>query len=365
MMGAFEFTSLYYYDTVTRIWQTTLLPDPAPFVAIASTGDFIVVVASNKKLHIFSIQFGNWNTQPLEFDAIPSTIIHAGNMTIVAGGKSSFDGFYSDVVLTISDDIEFVPPVSPSAEAITPDQVQVPNTGLSDGELAAAIVVPVAVAIAGAIALLLVMLRRRKKATRATTTVGLEQQFGQWFTPFNDVQFGTQLGQGANGQVFKGKWKNTDVALKVSMTEANQSVISELSLMINMRPHPNVVQLLGFSIHPETNSVILILEYCNGGSLDKQLYDQKTNIPMHQKLQLLHGIGRGLSHLHSNNIVHRDIAARNVLLHQGEPKLTDFGMSRLINEQQQRGTTKSELGPIRWMAPESLREKQYSTKSGT
>jgi serine/threonine protein kinase len=51
------------------------------------------------------------------------------------------------------------------------------------------------------------------------------------------------------------------------------------------------------------------------------------------------------------------------LLHQNDTKLTDFGMSREVAENQ-RGTTKSELGPIRWMAPESLKNKEYSVKSG-
>jgi serine/threonine protein kinase len=80
---------------------------------------------------------------------------------------------------------------------------------------------------------------------------------------------------------------------------------------------------------------------------------------MTQKVEWLIGISKGLTHLHANNIVHRDVAARNVLLHQNDTKLTDFGMSREVAENQ-RGTTKSELGPIRWMAPESLKNKEYS-----
>jgi serine/threonine protein kinase len=75
------------------------------------------------------------------------------------------------------------------------------------------------------------------------------------------------------------------------------------------------------------------------------------------------GVAKGLGHLHANHIVHRDVAARNVLLQNNEPKITDFGMSRIV-EEDKRGITKSELGPIRWMAPESLRNKEYSTKSG-
>jgi serine/threonine protein kinase len=95
-------------------------------------------------------------------------------------------------------------------------------------------------------------------------------------------------------------------------------------------------------------------------------------------------------HLHSEGVVHRgeilqeftkvykrlqmfsyvctDLAARNILLSATfEPKISDFGMSRVLkNEVEQKNTaavTKSDVGPIRHMAPESLIRREYSTKS--
>jgi serine/threonine protein kinase len=68
-------------------------------------------------------------------------------------------------------------------------------------------------------------------------------------------------------------------------------------------------------------------------------------------------------HLHNNNIVHRDLAARNILLSEvGEPKVSDFGMSRLVDNDDG-NTTKATVGPLKWMAPESLRSREYSKKS--
>jgi len=90
----------------------------------------------------------------------------------------------------------------------------------------------------------------------------------------------------------------------VSSTQANQSVIDELEPMINLQPHPNVVQLFGFSVHPETQSIILIIEFCNQGSLDTTLFDGNKTVTLEQKLLWLIGISKGLSHLHSNNITH-------------------------------------------------------------
>jgi serine/threonine protein kinase len=130
-------------------------------------------------------------------------------------------------------------------------------------------------------------------------------------------------------------------------------------------PHRNVVQILGVSIDgPEP---IIVLEYCAGGSLDILLYRNK-NIPISnkRKIDLVRGIASGMLHLHTHNIVHRDLAARNILLTQenenGEPKISDFGMSRIL-EKKDSGQTTSSVGPVCWMAPESVANGIYSKKS--
>ena len=68
-------------------------------------------------------------------------------------------------------------------------------------------------------------------------------------------------------------------------------------------------------------------------------------------------------HLHKHNLIHRDLAARNILLKQGEPKVSDFGMSRLLQVDATAGKTYGNIGPVRWMAPESLKNGIYSIKS--
>jgi serine/threonine protein kinase len=126
-------------------------------------------------------------------------------------------------------------------------------------------------------------------------------------------------------------------------------------------PHPNVVQVFGIST--DGPQPVLIMEYCAGGSLGDFLFRRDVNIPIERKIEIVKGIARGVLHLHKHNIVHRDLAARNVLLNQnGEPKVTNFGMSRVL-EQKEEGKTKSGIGPVCWMAPESLAAMTYSMKS--
>jgi len=95
------------------------------------------------------------------------------------------------------------------------------------------------------------------------------------------------------------------------------------------------------------------------------LFDRhdEQGISNERKMELIQGIARGIFHLHKHNIVHRDLATRNILLSgNGDPKISDFGLSRIL-EQSEEGKTKSEFGPVRWMAPESIATRNYSKKS--
>jgi len=365
-------SSLYFWKFADDQWDAFLFPRANNNNFMMTISGNFLLVSSESVITSFDYCYlptKGWSFVPnianYNRPAAMSTFKSNGTELIVmAGGTDRVFNFFTDSVklLDISSLVALPPPATDpvASPIIAPEQLVVADMTT----LIVAIVVPVgAVLIAGGLLAFFMVRRNKNKKNQQMSVIGLESNYGQWFIPFNELIFGEQLGHGASGQVFKGTWNNTSVALKLSMTQANNSVISELSLMIQLRPHPNIVQLLGFSVHPETESIILVLEYCNQGALDSVLFDSNQSIQTNQKIEWLVGISKGLSHLHSNNIIHRDVAARNILLHQNEAKLTDFGMSRLVSENQ-RGTTKSELGPIRWMAPESLKNKEYSSKSG-
>jgi len=81
-------------------------------------------------------------------------------------------------------------------------------------------------------------------------------------------------------------------------------------------------------------------------------------------LSIVDGIAAGVSHLHQEGIIHRDLAARNVLLDSNKcPKIGDFGMSRVIDNGGETGSTMNNLGPVAHMSPESIRDSTYSKKS--
>jgi len=106
----------------------------------------------------------------------------------------------------------------------------------------------------------------------------------------------------------------------------------------------------------------MILEFCEGGSLDKLVYSNQT-----MAYELVYGITKGtalgMHHLHKSRIIHRDLATRNILLSKTlDPKIGDFGLSRFLQTSDVQQTQNNAI-PIRWMAPESLTQQTYSVAS--
>jgi len=193
-----------------------------------------------------------------------------------------------------------------------------------------------------------------------------EAEFKKAEIPFEELNFKEKLGEGAYGIVFRGEWRMIDVAikrLKEGMISASQlsEFQAEMRIMVNLKPHPNIIQLLGVCAQDE-NQLCTVTGFCSNGSLDKYL--RKNEILNEQKMRWIGGIAKGMFHLAREGYVHRDLAARNVLLDEIlQPKISDFGLSRYTEKTVGVQTTKSDVGPLKWMAPECLKQKQYSEKS--
>jgi serine/threonine protein kinase len=173
--------------------------------------------------------------------------------------------------------------------------------------------------------------------------------------PFKDLILKEEIGSGAYGKVYVGEWEKTEVAIKLNQRIANmENFLHEATLMVNLRPHPNVLLVLGISVDGPVPAIIM--ELCPGGSLDRHLFGSLKNTLPLNPLKLILGIARGMLHLHNNSIIHRDLAARNILIAAGgEPKISDFGLSRLLQSTPDEGmNTSGVVGPVKWMAPETL-----------
>ena len=142
---------------------------------------------------------------------------------------------------------------------------------------------------------------------------------------------------------------------------AIEDALREAEAMLAIPPHDNVTRLLGVCLQP----LALVVELIDGGSLDKVLGIDEPDAPKGREfsadecIAIALGTARGLAHLHSVGVIHRDVASRNILLQQQPlvPKVADFGMSRRIQQaeaDEEMGVTESTVGPIKWMAPEQM-----------
>lgn len=183
----------------------------------------------------------------------------------------------------------------------------------------------------------------------------------RWEIDPDALGWGPILGRGAYGIVYDGMWRRTRVAIKVMTDMSAESLADfhkEAAVMQQLRPHGNVVQLLGVCPTPYS----LVTEFMAFGSLDSWLPKHPRASPK-TLAKISTGVARGVLHLHCEGIIHRDLAARNVLLSDGfVAKVGDFGQAR-NDQKEERNQTKTDTGPLKWMAPEAITDLEYSTKT--
>eukprot|EP01089_Gocevia_fonbrunei_P000345 TRINITY_DN10363_c0_g2_i1.p1 TRINITY_DN10363_c0_g2~~TRINITY_DN10363_c0_g2_i1.p1 ORF type:complete len:249 (-),score=43.00 TRINITY_DN10363_c0_g2_i1:561-1286(-) len=137
----------------------------------------------------------------------------------------------------------------------------------------------------------------------------------RWELDFTELSFVGVIGKGAFGIVSKARWRSCEVVVKkLSNQSLNEEQIeefrSELTILMNLRPHGNLVQFLGacFTIP----NLCLVTEYLPLGDLRKLI--KKEKLEERTKIGISLGAAAGMRHLHQEGILHRDLAARNLLV---------------------------------------------------
>jgi serine/threonine-protein kinase len=166
-----------------------------------------------------------------------------------------------------------------------------------------------------------------------------------------------QLGEGAMGVVYRARQSGLDrvVALKKLHAVAR----NDPKLLARFRTeaqavarlsHPNFVQI--YEIGERDGLPYFLMEHVSGGSLERKL--MSGPLPWRQAAGLIESLARAMSVAHAHGIVHRDLKPANILLTlDGQPKITDFGLAKIISGQDA-GLSKTGgiIGTPSYMAPE-------------
>uniref|UniRef100_A0A8C3A4P0 non-specific protein-tyrosine kinase n=1 Tax=Cyclopterus lumpus TaxID=8103 RepID=A0A8C3A4P0_CYCLU len=203
----------------------------------------------------------------------------------------------------------------------------------------------------------------RNSDVYAEITEGNEEDSGEKPQISRDhVVVGRILGEGFFGEVHAGTGERISVAIKTCKdftAEVKEKFLSEAGLMKNL-DHPHIVRLIGVI---EVDPVWIVMELLDHGELGSYLVQQQYTLTTATLTLYCLQICNALAYLEGLSMVHRDIAARNVLVASPEcVKLGDFGLSRYVDDQEYYKASVSRL-PIKWMAPESINFRRFTTAS--
>ncbi len=181
-----------------------------------------------------------------------------------------------------------------------------------------------------------------------------------------------EIAVGGMGAVYIGERTDSEYRQKVAIKlmshglvskQARQRFLSERQILANLS-HPNIASLFDGGT-TDSGVPYLVMEFIEGIPID-QYCDQKQ-LSINQRIRLLLKVCKALQYAHQNLVIHRDIKTSNILVTKdGEPKLLDFGIAKLLEQQPMEHTvalTRTEMRLLtpEYASPEQIRGEPIST----
>ncbi|KAJ7936914.1 kinase-like domain-containing protein [Mycena leptocephala] len=183
------------------------------------------------------------------------------------------------------------------------------------------------------------------------------------FLELDSVDTNRQIGRGGFADIFLGRYKGQDIALKrlqvyqpapKEMLKFSKSLLQEVLTWVHLK-HPYVLPFFGldeqfFEGYPPC----IVTPYMRNGTMNNFVKNRNGTLPDRRVDLLLVETAQGLAYLHSQNIVHGDLRGGNVLIDDGEhAQLADFALA-IVTDATLGTTSTTQSGSLRWMAPELL-----------
>ena len=182
--------------------------------------------------------------------------------------------------------------------------------------------------------------------------MALYNMFGNIKVKSYSVDTRDVLGQGAFGIVYKAKdAKNNEIAVKRIDGDVHPQILTQDLDRLMKLDHPNVMKVL--DVEKDKNLIWMMMPFCKLGDLN--LFYQKRDVSPETNLEVMKQIMAGVSYLHSQDVVHRDIKPGNILVATESPLqilLADFDFSKCLDPEVVTSLMSSNVGMLAFKAPE-------------
>ncbi|RHZ46455.1 hypothetical protein Glove_621g24 [Diversispora epigaea] len=176
---------------------------------------------------------------------------------------------------------------------------------------------------------------RRHNDKKDSLKNALKSRFIKEFD-YNTLKNIIRIASGAFGTVYRADSTNLGkhVALK-SLHDSDGSFyeefVRELTNIMAVNNHDNIINFYGISIDPSTETYYLVLQYAKDGDLRTYLRINFKSLDWKTKINMAKDITSGLRCIHDENMVHKDLHSKNILVHEQRLLITDLGLSQSVN----------------------------------